>query len=188
MKKDASKALVIAGIALFFTLTCGIAPSLTILPQIFPVLNQIKPFATITLIFIGFFIGIWVIATWVIAPWLKKPPGKPQELQEIRHLLAQGKRPAAKQKASEVTHLEEYQLDAFLTHCRQLQRVSIRMSMPGVLRFKSTNRPQKAPRQRQKPPKTGCRSNVLTAAAGSVRIQCSGSISLRLSVHTAAVT
>ncbi|MCJ7529627.1 MAG: hypothetical protein MUO64_01185 [Anaerolineales bacterium] len=114
MKKDASKALVIAGIALFFTLTCGIAPSLTILPQIFPVLNQINPFATITLIFIGFFIGIWVIATWVIAPWLKKPPGKPRELQEIRHLLAQGKRPAAKQKVREVTRLEEYQLDAYL--------------------------------------------------------------------------
>ena len=114
MKKFASKALVIAGIALFFTLTCGIAPSLTILPQIFPVLNQINPFATITLIFIGFFIGIWVIATWVLAPWLKKPPGKLQELREIRHLLAQGKRQAAKQKVREVTQLEEYQLDAYL--------------------------------------------------------------------------
>jgi len=70
----------------------------TILPQIFPVLNQINRFATITLIFIGFFIGIWVIAT-----WFKKTPGKPEGLQEIHDLLAQGKRPAAKQKASEVT-------------------------------------------------------------------------------------
>lgn len=114
MKKFTSKALIIAGFALFFTLTCGIAPSLTFLPLIFPVLNQIHPFTTNTLIFIGFFIGIWVIATWVIEPWWKKPPGKRQELQEIRHLLAQGKRQAAKQKVREVIRLDEYQLDAYL--------------------------------------------------------------------------
>jgi uncharacterized protein YneF (UPF0154 family) len=114
MKKFTNKALAIAGIALFFTLTCGIAPSQTILPLIFPVFNQINPFITISGIFIGFFIGIWVIATWVIFPWLKKPPGKRQELQEIRHLLAQGKRQAAKQKVREVTRLGEYQLDPYL--------------------------------------------------------------------------
>jgi hypothetical protein len=97
---------------------------LTILPQIFPILNQIHPFATNTLIFIGFFIAIWVIATWVIDPWLKKPPGKPQELQEIRDLLAQGKRQAAKQKAGKVTRLEGYQLDAYLN--------ALQAAPPGV--------------------------------------------------------
>jgi len=124
MKKFTNKALAIAGIALFFTLTCGIAPSQTILPLLLPVFNQINPFITISGIFIGFFIAIWVISTWVIDPWLKKPPGKPQELQEIRDLLAQGKRQAAKQKADKVTRLEGYQLDAYLN--------ALQAAPPGV--------------------------------------------------------